>query len=226
MESILVIAAHPDDEVLGCGGTIAKLAKKGNKVNVAFLCDGELSRASKFTKVTKKNILDRKKAAEKACKILGAKKPTFADFLDNQLDSVPLLKVVQSVEGLINKYSPNTIFTHYGGDLNIDHSIVNKAVITACRPQVDCCVKKILFFEVPSSTEWNFSDTIKSFRPNWNEDIGSFLKIKLKALECYGKEIKRWPHPRSIKGVEILSQYRGSVVGYKAAESFVLGYKK
>ena len=226
MKNILIVAAHPDDEVLGCGGTIAKLTSAGNKVIVAFLCDGEKSRKGINKKNIKKKIIDRKKAAQKACSILGAEKPFFNDFPDNKLDSLPILKVVQSIENLIDKFSPDTIFTHFAGDLNVDHSIINKAVITACRPQPQSKVKEILFFEIPSSSEWYFSNDAAHFRPNWFEDISDFIEVKLKALECYGKEVKKWPHPRSIKGVEYLARYRGSIVGYSAAEAFILGYKK
>ena len=113
MKNILVIAAHPDDEVLGCGGTIAKLADTGHKVNVAFLCDGETSRKEINKRNVKKKIIDRRKAAQKACSILGVEKPFFGNFSDNQIDSLPILKVIQSVEKLIDKFSPDTIFTHY-----------------------------------------------------------------------------------------------------------------
>ena len=226
MESILVIAAHPDDEVLGCGGTIAKFSNFGHEVNVAFLSDGEKSRNLLSKKIEDKKISIRKTSAIKASKILRINKPTFLTYPDNQLDIIPLLKVIQSIEKLIKKYKPGIVFTHHGGDLNIDHVIANKAVITACRPEYTSSVNKIFFFEVPSSTEWNFNHNIESFRPNWFENIDEYLKLKMQALDCYNDEIREWPHPRSVKGVEVLSQYRGATVGYNAAESFVLGFSK
>tara|TARA_Y100000768_G_scaffold333690_1_gene273909 strand:- start:41336 stop:42016 length:681 start_codon:yes stop_codon:yes gene_type:complete len=226
MENILVIAAHPDDEVLGCGATMAKLASKNKNINVVFICDGESSRKNIKSKITQNRIINRKKAAIKACSILGANKPLFGKFLDNQIDTVSLLDVVKFIEKVVDKFKPDTIFTHYGDDLNIDHSVVNKAVITACRPQRHLKLKNLLFFEIPSSTEWFFSETAVTFSPNWFEDISNFLKIKINALECYGKEIKLWPHPRSIEGVKVLAKYRGSIVGYNAAEAFTLGYKR
>ena len=164
--SVLVIAAHPDDEVLGCGGTIAKLSKKGIKVNILFISNGVDSRDQKNVK-TKKKILERKKAAKLSSNILGAKKLAFADLSDNKLDKYPLLKIVKIIEKFIKKLKPKTVYTHFDNDLNIDHQIVNKAVITATRPQKKSSVKNIFFFEIPSSTEWKIETKSKIFNPNW-----------------------------------------------------------
>ena len=161
--SVLIIAAHPDDEVLGCGGSIAKFSKEGIKVTVAFLADGESSRGN--SKNYDDLILNRRQNAKKALNILGCNSIEFLDYPDNRLDSIDLLTIVKSVETLIDKYKPYTIFTHFQNDLNIDHQITHKAVMTACRPQPNFCVKKMFFFEVPSSTEWN---TGESFIPNYS----------------------------------------------------------
>ena len=216
--SVLIIAAHPDDEVLGCGGSIAKFSKEGIKVTVAFLADGESSRGN--SKNYDDLILNRRQNAKKALNILGCNSIEFLDYPDNRLDSIDLLTIVKSVETLIDKYKPYTIFTHFQNDLNIDHQITHKAVMTACRPQPNFCVKKMFFFEVPSSTEWN---TRESFISNYYIDITTTLNAKIKSLGHYKTEMRKYPHPRSIKAIENLAHYRGSSVGLKAAEAFIVG---
>ena len=220
--SVLVIGAHPDDEVLGCGGTIAKLVGKGAVVNVLYISNGVDSRNANKER-TKKNIIKRKNAAKLSCKILGARSPNFANLADNQLDKYPLLKIVKIVEKYIKRFKPRTIYTHFKNDLNIDHQIVNQAVVTATRPQKNCSVKSLFFFEVPSSTEWRIDSKSKIFNPNWFEDISSTKSKKFEALKAYKAEIKKWPHPRSLKGVEALASWRGATAGVDAAEAFILG---
>ena len=220
-KNILVIAAHPDDEVLGCGGTLSKFSKLGYKINVAFFSDGVAARSLKSTKKTK-DILQRKKSSYKAAKILGVNKMEFFNLPDNQFDKISLLEIVKLIEKLIKKYSPSTIFTHYDNDLNIDHNIISKAVVTATRPYLNSSVKKLLFFEVPSSTEWNFSSSPKLFSPNYFVNITNDLKTKLKAMKCYAQELRKWPHPRSLEGITNLAKARGSACGLKSAESFII----
>ena len=221
----LVVAAHPDDEVLGCGGMIAKLSKKNVKVNILIISDGISSRKISKSEFVKE-IKNRRAACKKACKILGAQMPIFYDLPDNQLDSVPLLKIIKIVDNVILKHKPETVLTHSNDDLNIDHQIVNKAVVTACRPQKNSSVKTLLFFEIPSSTEWQINRKKDFFAPNWYEDISKTIKFKLKALKAYQVELRKWPHPRSIRGIKALAEWRGATAGYKAAEAFVLGRKK
>lgn len=215
---ILVVAAHPDDDVLGCGATLAKLRQEGSKVHIVFLADGESSRGD--VKDINSLIQQRRQNAKNALKILGCDSIEFLDFPDNRLDSLDLLDIVKKIESLINEYKPYTIFTHYAYDLNIDHQITHNAVVTACRPQPGHCVKELLFFEVPSSTEWNLS---KIFMPNYFVDISSTLSLKIDALSAYKNEMKSFPHPRSFKAVESLAYYRGSSSGLGAAEAFILG---
>ena len=218
--TVVVFAAHPDDDILGCGGTIAKLTQEGSKVHIVFLADGESSRND----IADINSLiqQRKQNAKEALKILGCDSIEFLDFPDNRLDSLDLLDVVKKIEGFIDAYKPYTIFTHYAHDLNIDHQITHNAVVTACRPQPGHCVKELLFFEVPSSTEWNLS---KAFMPNYFVDISSTLSLKIDALNAYKNEMKSFPHPRSIKAIESLSFYRGASSGCEAAEAFIIGRK-
>ncbi len=222
--SVLIVAAHPDDEVLGCGGTIAKLSLSGSIVNILFLSNGEDSRKLRKAEI-KKKILNRKNAAKLASKILGSKTPNFANLSDNQLDKYPLIKIIKIVEKNIKRYKPSVIYTHFKNDLNIDHQIVNRAVITACRPQKNSPVKSLFFFEVPSSTEWKIDTKNKLFNPNWFEDISKTKNKKILALKAYKSELRKWPHPRSVKGVSALFTWRGASIGVDAAEAFMLGRK-
>jgi N-acetylglucosamine malate deacetylase 1 len=222
MNSILVIAAHPDDEVLGCGGTIAKLADQGATVHVAFLADGVFARAGD-TDARQAELNARRAAAQKACGILGVKSIFFGEFPDNRMDTVALLDIVRAVEELIAKHRPDTVFTHHAGDVNIDHRRIHEAVVTACRPQSHHPVKTLLCFEVPSSTEWQLPGSAPIFVPNWFIDISDTIKHKLDALNAYDAELRAWPHPRSLQGVEHLARWRGATVGVDAAEAFMLG---
>lgn len=222
MKSILVIAAHPDDETLGCGGALAKLADQGASVHVAFLADGVFSRAGNQA-VQQVELHARRAAAQKACDLLGVRSVSFGDFPDNRMDTTALLDIVQAVEKQIAAHRPDTVFTHQPGDLNIDHRRTHEAVATACRPQPGHPVKTLLCFEVPSSTEWQLPGSAPAFAPNWFEDISGSLDRKLAALDAYAAELRPWPHPRSREGVEHLARWRGAVIGVDAAEAFMLG---
>lgn len=222
MTIVLILAAHPDDEVLGCGGTIAKLADQGATVHVAFLADGVFSRTGN-AEAPPDELSWRRTAAQKACDILGAKSVAFGDFPDNRMDTVALLDITKVVEALIAEHKPETVLTHHAGDVNIDHRRLHEAVVTACRPQHGHPVKTLLCFEVPSSTEWQLPGSAPAFAPNWFVDISATLDRKLSALEAYAAELRNWPHPRSRQGVEYLAHWRGATVGVDAAEAFMLG---
>jgi N-acetylglucosamine malate deacetylase 1 len=218
---ILVIAAHPDDEVLGCGGTIAKFAKEGVFIHIAFIADGVFSREENTTDA-KNELQIRREASKKACDIIGAYSVSFDDYPDNRLDTVALLDITKRIESLIDIHQPDTVFTHHGGDVNIDHQRVHQAMIAACRPQIGNPVKNILCYEVPSSTEWQLSGSAQPFVPNFFIDISNTLKAKLEALKTYSVELRNWPHPRSVEGVEALARWRGATIGTDAAEAFIL----
>lgn len=214
-KKILVVAAHPDDELLGCGGTLAKLSRDKCKIFALFFTDGVSSR-----KRDKRNSIDRKKNSLKALEILGINKSKFLSYPDNALDKVPLLTLTKEIESIIEKFKPHTIFTHSNVDLNIDHELIARAVITATRPRPNYCVKNVFQFETLSSTEWNFNFKKKTFNPNFFIDISDTINIKIKAAKAYKGEINRWPHPRSINGIKILAKYRGQSIGVKFAEAF------
>jgi LmbE family N-acetylglucosaminyl deacetylase len=223
-KKILVVAAHPDDEVLGCGGTIAKHAQAGDEVHVLIMAEGLTSRDAKRDATKRKSELsDLVLAAKKANKVLGVRSLSFEAFPDNRMDSVDRLDIVKAIEVLKKKIGPSVVYTHHGDDVNIDHRCVHDAVTAACRPQPGECVKTLLFFETPSSTEWQTRGKKGAFAPNWYEDVSSTLKVKLKALKAYHSEMRPWPHARSYRAIESLARWRGSSVGTQAAEAFVLG---
>ena len=215
MKNILVVAAHPDDEALGCGGTIAKHVSEGDNVYSIFMSDGVKSRAN-YTEI---KINSRMEASKLAQSILGIKNSYFFEFEDNKMDKIALLDVVQKIEPIIHDLKPSIIYTHYHNDLNVDHQITHKAVMTACRPIPNFSVKEIYGFEVLSSTEWS-SAYHSSFNPKTFVDISKHFKIKIEALKAYEEEMRDPPHTRSIKHAEVLAQHRGFNVGIFLAEAF------
>jgi N-acetylglucosamine malate deacetylase 1 len=216
-KTILVVAAHPDDEVLGCGGTIARHVANGDKVHIIFMSDGVSSRKN----VKNNEVSDRRENANNASKILGAQKPVFLNFPDNRMDSVSLLDIIQPLEDVIKEICPEVVYTHYAEDLNIDHQITNRAVMTVCRPMPNFFVKEIYCFEVLSSTEWSNS-YLSAFNPNYFVDITLFKSKKNKSIGAYTQEIRRYPHSRSIESVQALMSLRGSSVGVDCAEGFIV----
>jgi len=222
-ESVLVIAAHPDDEVLGCGGTIAKHLQHGDIVNILIVVEGQTSRQNNRNRDSlSKELKELQIAAKEANILLGTQNLNFLDFPDNRLDSIDRLDLIKAIEINIKKYNPTTIYTHFAWDLNIDHRRLHEAVITASRPIPGQIVKKILCFEIPSSTEWQSTGIYPSFTPNYFVDITDQLNLKIKALEKYDNEMREWPHARSIRALKNLIYLRGSQVGVEAAESFYL----
>jgi len=223
-KNVMVIAAHPDDEVLGCGGTIAKHVKNDDKVHVVILAEGLTSRDERRNREKFGQALSElEQSARKANKVLGVSSLELYDFPDNRMDSLDLLDVVKVVENIIGKYQSEIVYTHHSGDVNIDHRRIHEAVITACRPVPGCPVKTLLFFEVPSSTEWQVPGSAPYFMPNWFVDVSETLDVKLKALEEYASEMRNWPHSRSIIAIKHQANWRGANIGVEAAEAFMLG---
>lgn len=219
----LVVAAHPDDEVLGCGASIYKWATAGDDVHVLILAEGITSRdISLESNATSAALDELAEAARAASRILTVSSLSLHDFPDNSMDTVRFLDIVKIVETFVSKLTPNVVVTHHAGDLNIDHRITHNAVLTACRPLPDCCVKLILCFETPSATEWQSPVFNQPFTPNWFEDVSQTFDVKLKALEAYESEMRNWPHSRSIESVQNLARWRGASVGVEAAEAFML----
>ena len=212
---VLIVAAHPDDEILGCGGTILRHTESKDDVQIVFVSDGEISRDNSNEKKLK-----RYEAAKAVSKELGCMEPVFLDFPDNQLDTVPFLKIIKLISSILDTFKPNIVFTHYYDDLNIDHQITSKAVLTACRPIGKDFVRQILLFEIPSSTEWSISSA--HFRPNKYISIANFSEKKRRILKIYENEIRDFPHPRSFKYISSIEATRGSEAGLDEAEAFLV----
>lgn len=219
---VLVVAAHPDDEVLGCGATAARLAEEGQDVHFAILGEGITSRHGQGSDADKNQMFSLHQHAHAAAEKVGAKSLELYNLPDNRLDTVPLLEVVKIVEDLIERLRPEIIYTHHAGDLNVDHGVVHRAVLTATRPVTGQTVREIYAFEVPSSTEWAFQQLQPSFRPNVFVDVARTLELKIAAMECYKSEARKFPHPRSPEALRALAVRWGSVVGCAAAEAFEL----
>ena len=217
MKKVLIIVSHPDDEILGCGGTIAYHKNKNDKVKILFLSDGVTSRDN----FKKKEIKKREESAKNACSVLGVKDLEFNSYPDNMFDSIPLINIVKTIENTISKFKPNIIYTHSSSDLNIDHQITHRATMTACRPISCIHLTEIYSFEVLSSTEWSISNK-DVFKPNHFVDISKFLNLKIKAIKKYANELRKEPHPRSLNIIKSLAILRGSNCGVKFAEGFML----
>ena len=221
MKSVLVFAAHPDDELLGVGGTVRRLANEGAIVRAVILAEGITSRSNTREEADKAELLSLQSDARKAAEIIGYHSIEFCGLPDNRMDSIDLLDVIKIVSKYVNEYKPDTVFTHHHGDLNIDHRITCEAVLTACRPVGDYCVKKIYAFETPSSSEWDFNYN-QPFTPNVYFDVTHTLEAKIRGMACYRSESTTFPHPRSPESLRSLGLYRGSNAGFELAEAFML----
>jgi LmbE family N-acetylglucosaminyl deacetylase len=220
--SVLVLAAHPDDEVLGCGGTVARLSREGRAVYLAILGEGITSRYDRREEadpVLVEALHDRSRAV--AAK-LGAKDLFLFGLPDNRFDTVPLLDVVKVVEGLVGRLRPEEVYTQHGGDLNVDHVVLFRATLTATRPVGGCPVRAVYAYEVASSSEWAFGQFAPAFRPNVFVDVGATLEVKVEAMQLYESEARPFPHPRSPEALRAQARRWGAVAGLEAAEAFQL----
>jgi len=218
--NVLVVAAHPDDELLGCGGTAVRLAREGHSVYFAILGEGITSRTTKREESDLGAVKDLSGCSRRVAHLLGVKELSMHGLPDNRFDSLNLLDVIKIVEGLIERWHPEAIYTHHGGDLNVDHQIVSRAVLTATRPISGHPVKELYMFEIPSSTEWAFQQLSPVFKPNVFVGIEDTLALKIEGMRLYESEARSFPHPRSGAALTAIAQRWGSVVGKSAAEAF------
>ena len=219
-DKILVVAAHPDDEILGCAGTLDKAIKKKSKVKVIYIGEGVSARfpiGQEYSKESLKAKKIREVEAIKALKILNIKDYKFGSKLCTKFDKYPLSEIILEIENVIRKFKPNIIFSHNDRDLNIDHRIIHSAVMTAVRPGHKSSIKQVYSFEIPCSSNWIYDE---KFNPNTYVDISKNLKIKQKAFAAYKNETKPFPFPRSKIGIDVLAKFRGMQSGLLCAEAF------
>lgn len=215
MSRVLVVAAHPDDEVLGIAGTVMRHVENGDEVRCLIAATGMAARGDDKEKIEKLHQKTRM-----AAKVVGYTNIKFLDFPDNKMDSMPLLDIIQPIECEIDSYLPDVIYTHFENDLNIDHRLCYEAVLTACRP-IGGYTPKIMTFETLSSTEWQKSSS-GTFSPNLYVDIEKYMERKIEALLIYDTEVREYPFPRSPEGLKILAGYRGLESGLRFAEALEL----
>ncbi|MFD1625113.1 PIG-L deacetylase family protein [Azospirillum griseum] len=208
---VLVVAPHGMDEVLGCGGTIARLTAANRRVEVLVLFGGGIGGNTAI-----------RAAGLRVAALLGSEPPRYADFPENRSDTLPLLDVVGVVERTVTELRPAEVYVSHGGNLNIDHQTAFRAVATALRPVPGTPVRRLLAYEIPSSTDWAPPGFGEPYRPTCFVDIADHLDRKLAALDVYGPVTRPWPHARSRKAVEALARSRGASIGLAAAEAFVL----
>lgn len=208
-ENVLVIAAHPDDEFLGSGGTLKKLIDNGYNVITIIVAKGRKEEEHAM----RKNVED-------ANKHLGVEEVIFLEYPNLLLEMIPLHVLNKEIEDLLDKYEPSMVFTHHYGDVNLDHQILFQAVLTATRPLPGKKSVELLCFETVSSSEWSQQSDDKTFKPNYYVDITDTIDMKIESLRFYDVEMRPFPHPRSYEGVQYLARVRGMTIGVEFAESF------
>ena len=216
MGKVLVIAPHPDDEVLGCGGTIAKHTSGGDEVYVCIVTKAYPPQWSED---------EIKKARDEVLnvnQILGIKKTYFIDLPTVKLDTIPQKELNDLISRCVVEVQPEIIYLPHKGDINKDHGLVFDAAMVAMRPRPGAVIKKVLCYETLSETEWAAPSVENAFIPNVYVDISDTLETKLKAAAAYKTELKEFPHPRSLEAISALAKLRGSTIGVEAAEAFTL----
>lgn len=220
IKKTLVIGAHADDEVLGVGGTIAKLSSQGSLVDVLIVTDSTSSQYQSY-----KNLGDvdknRQSGLEKCCDILGVNNIHQLNFPDMRLDQVAHIELNRAISKIIDSSNYDTIFVHHHSDVNLDHQMVFKSVMVCTRPVPNSSIKNVLSYYTPSSTEWGSISPSTAFMPNIFVEISDNMDIKLSAFEAYTDEIREFPHPRSSKNLLAVAEYYGSSVGLPLVEPFV-----
>jgi LmbE family N-acetylglucosaminyl deacetylase len=213
---VLVVAAHPDDEILGAGATLARHVDQGDEVHACVLSEGATSR---YADAMVNELVD---CGKKAADVIGFVSLRFEQLPDQRLDTLPLIQVTQTIEELVDAVRPEVVYTHFPWDVNSDHAVAARCVWTACRPYRFPFVKLIAAFETPSSTEWALPGEQHRFEPQRFVDVSATLARKFEAMRCYHTELRDYPHPRSIRALQERAAYWGSTMGMAAAEPFLV----
>lgn len=214
--NVLVVASHPDDEILGAGATLAGHASRGDQVHAVVLVEGASSRYGESMEQALQ------KAGLRAAEQIGFASIRFEGLPDQRLDTVPLIEITQGLEAILEELDPQVVYTHFPGDVNVDHGIVARAVWTACRPYRFPRIRRLAAFETPSSTEWAWPLPDGVFSPSLFVDVSATIDAKLAAMECYSAELRDYPHPRSTRALRQRAAFWGSVVDKSAVEPFVI----
>jgi LmbE family N-acetylglucosaminyl deacetylase len=216
MSTVAVFAAHPDDELLGPGGTLARHVREGDAVHAVIVADGATSRYHDGMA----GVLA--KSSQRAGAVLGLASVRLSSLPDQRLDGMPLIDVTQHIESITDELRPDIVYTHFPADVNTDHGVVARATWTACRPYVLPRLRRFAVYETPSSTEWAWPIDAAAFAPTFFVDVTGTLEDKLAAMECYESELRDYPHPRSLRALRERAAYWGSRIGRSAAEPFQL----
>jgi len=217
MNKVLVIAPHPDDEVLGVGGTIAKFASMGDEIYVVIVTKGYPPLFSE------EMVIRGREEALKAHELLGVKKTFFLDkFPAAKLDTIPHSEINAELTNMIQMLKPDILFIPFNGDIHLDHQLVFLSSLVAVRPNGNFSPKCIFAYETLSETNWNAPYLTPGFIPNVFVDISDFIDRKIQAMKLYQSQLKPFPHERSIESLQALATLRGSTIGVRAAEAFVL----
>jgi LmbE family N-acetylglucosaminyl deacetylase len=213
---VLVVAAHPDDELLGLGGTIARHSAAGDDVVCVVASEGASTRYGDDAAASLEAM------GRAAAAVLGVRELRFLGLRDQHLDAQPILSVIQTVEKVVDEIQPDIVYTHHWGDVNRDHRVISEAIMVACRPVGDRYASSVYLFETPSSTEWSWPDPNAAFVPNHFVDISATIDKKLEAMACYASEVRAAPHPRSLDALRSRAAYWGQVITRPYAEAFVV----
>lgn len=219
---VLVVAAHPDDEILGCGGTLINHIRNKDHVQVVFTSDSFFARKHTAQSTKKNTSAVRMNNAIKVSSMLGFNDPIFLNYPNLVLTRLDILNLNNDLKKIIQKYLPQIVYTHFFNDLHHDHRATCEATLIACKTQYSPNIKKILSFEIPSATEQCLGFRNSKFNPNVFVDIKDSIYLKKKAIKIYRDELLDYPNSRSEKGIENISQFRGNMVGLEHAESFEL----
>jgi len=213
---VLVVSAHPDDEILGVGGTVGVHVRRGHEVRVAVMCEGDSARQRPD------RLSEVKEQSRRAADIIGVTDIIHCGLPDQRLDTLPLWEVTREVEAIVRSFEPAIVYTHFGGDINRDHRVLAEAVLVATRPYAAPSVEEVLMFETPSSTEWGSPELLPAFHPCAFVDITRTLEKKVEAFLCYAAEVCDYPHPRSAEALRQRARHWGSLVNCGAAEAFTV----